>query len=277
MDNRNTNDVGPSKDTVAGATGGAGGAVAGAALGSLAGPIGTIIGGLAGAVGGWWAGRAVADSPVYNNDDDAFYQNHHQSNYGGAGTTADQSTGSRPSYNDVRPAYQLGHLAGANPDYSAHSFDDVEPHLKNAYSSAGQNDWTNVRQYAQDAYSRGRNVGGERLGGTSGGSMGGTGSMGTTGGNMAANSERIGFDSNDLSSGHSSGSSHSGTGMGSGMGSAATSGTGNSTLGDYGRDLKGGASRLGDKTADALDDFKDRIDGNPDSRPGRDSTDRSGR
>lgn len=220
MDNRNTNDVGPDRDTVAGATGGTGGAVAGAALGSLVGPIGTIIGGLAGAVGGWWAGKSLADSPAFTNDDDSFYQTHHQSNYA-SGATADRSTGSRPAYNDVRPAYQLGHLAGVNPDYQSHSFDDVEPHLSSAYSTAGQNNWNDVRQYAQDAWSRGRQVGSDRHG--------------------------------------------------------SSGGTGSTPLGEHGRDLRNAGSGLGDRIADAADDLKDRIDGNPASRPGRDSTDRPGR
>ena len=230
MDNRNTNDVGPDRDTVAGATGGTGGAVAGAALGSLVGPIGTIIGGLAGAVGGWWAGKALADSPAFTNEDDSYYQTHHQTNYA-SGTTADQSTGSRPAYNDVRPAYQLGHLAALNPDYQARSFDDVEPHLSSAYSTAGQNNWNDVRQYAQDAWSRGRQVGSERYGSTGA--------------------------------------------MGSSATAAGTSGT--TPLGDYGRTLRDSTSNVGDRVADALDDFKDRMDGNPASRPGRDSTDRPGR
>ncbi len=245
MDNRTNDEIGPDRDTVAGATGSAGGIVAGAALGSLAGPIGTIIGGLAGAVGGWWAGKAVVDSPTFTNADDDYYQNHHQSNYASLNNAADQSV-TRPAYNDVRPAYQLGHLAGVNPDYSSNAFDDVEPHLASAYGTAGHNNWTDVRQYAQDAWSRGRQVGSERLGSTGIGS--------TTG------SDRTAFDGSSVN-------------------------TGNSTLGDHGRDLRNSAANLADRAgnsaanladraADKIDDLKDRVDGNPASRPGRDSTDR---
>ncbi|MES2525367.1 MAG: glycine zipper domain-containing protein [Gemmatimonadota bacterium] len=257
MDNRNTGDlhnsgnVGPDQDTIAGATGGTGGAVAGAALGSIVGPIGTIIGGLAGAVGGWWAGKHLADSHAFNQEDDEFYQTHHQSNYSAtssATNTTDRSTGSRPAYNDVRPAYQLGHLAGVNPDYQSRSFDEVEPHLSSAYSTAGQNDWTSVRQYAQDAWSRGRQVGTQRLGST-GGAMGAA-AAGAAGVGMG--SDRTNFD-------------------------GSTVNPSNTTLGDHGRDLRAGASGLADKVSDALDDFKDRVDGDPASRPGRDSTDRPGR
>jgi hypothetical protein len=38
-----------------------------------------------------------------------------------------------------------------------------------------------------------------------------------------------------------------------------------------------GAERVGNKAANAVDDLKDRVDGNPSSRPGPDSTDSSRR
>jgi uncharacterized protein (TIGR02271 family) len=142
-------------EAVAAGTGGVAGAAAGAAIGSMVGPIGTIIGGLAGAVGGWWSGRAISEAATsYTNDDDAYYQNHYMNTSSGA---------SARSFDQTRPAYQLGHLAGANPDYRSHSFDDVEPHLSQAYTGAGYNDWNDVRDYARDAYARGREVGEERL------------------------------------------------------------------------------------------------------------------
>jgi len=172
MDNRDTGayrdagDTGTSPDTIAGATGGAGGAVAGAALGSIVGPVGTIIGALAGAVGGWWGGKHMAEPHVFNEADDAFYQTHHQTNYSAIDSESG-SLGRGRSYNDVRPAYQLGHLAGVNPDYQHRSFDEIEPHLSSAYSTANPPDeqqaWPNVRRYAQDGWSRGRESGAQRL------------------------------------------------------------------------------------------------------------------
>jgi hypothetical protein len=236
---RDANDSGLSQDTIAGAAGGTGGAVAGAALGSIVGPIGTIIGGLAGAVGGWWAGKNMADPHVYNQDDDAFYQTHHQSKYAAndAANDAADRVGAR-GYDDVRQAYQLGHLAGVNPDYQNRSFDDVEPHLSTAYSTTGQHDWQEVRHYARDAWSRGREVGSER-----------GGAMGSPEGPAI---DRSSFDGSSVNES-------------------------NTRLGDYGRDLREGTKNLVDRSADALDDFTDRIDGNPDSRPGRDATARPGR
>jgi uncharacterized protein (TIGR02271 family) len=142
---------------VGGATGGVAGAATGAALGSLGGPIGTIIGGLAGAVGGWWSGRAISEAAsTFNDEDDAFYRSHYESSTSGG-------TSSRSSYDDTRPAYQLGHLAGVNPDYRNRSFDEVEPHLQTAYTSAGHKNWSDVRSHARDAYSRGREIGDQRL------------------------------------------------------------------------------------------------------------------
>jgi uncharacterized protein (TIGR02271 family) len=46
---------------------------------------------------------------------------------------------------------------------------------------------------------------------------------------------------------------------------------------DAGSRARRGAKSLGDSVADTIDDMKDRVDGNPMSRPGRDPTDRPGR
>lgn len=207
-------------ETVAGSVGGA---AVGAAWGTLAGPVGTIIGGLAGAVGGWWAARSATEQHLFNVDDETYYRQHHQTRGAGASAT-------RHAYDDARPAYQLGHLAGANPDYGNKSFDEVEPHLRTAYSGAGQKNWDDVSGYARDAYSRGRTVGGER------------------------------------------------TAMASGlMTNSMTEGMEGTVKGDTERSLRDGAAGLADRVADAADDLKDRMDGNPASRPGRDATDRPGR
>jgi hypothetical protein len=220
-------------ETVAGSVGGA---AVGAAWGTLAGPVGTIIGGLAGAVGGWWAARSVTEQHLFNLDDEGYYRQHYESQ----STTADRPTDRSYSYDDVRPAYQVGHLAGANPDYSNRSFDEVEPHLRTAYGSAGQNNWDDVRGYARDAYSRGRTVGAER--------------------GMAS-----GLGTNSMTEG-----------MTGTLGSTSGSMTG-STTGDNERSLRGSGGGMADRVADAADDLKDRMDGNPASRPGRDATDRPGR
>lgn len=196
------------------ALGAGAGAAVGAAWGTLGGPIVTIIGGLAGAVGGWWAARSASEQHLFNLDDDNYYRTQHS-----ALGTSDRTN--RYSYDDVRPAYQIGHLAGANPDYGAQSFSEIEPHLKGAYSTAGQSNWDDVRGFAEQGYTRGREVGPSR----------------------------------------------------SSMGTAAGATAGTMSAMDRERSLRPEGGVV-DRVADAADDMKDRMDGNPASHPGRDVTDR---
>jgi hypothetical protein len=189
--------------------GGVSGIATGAALGSLGGPVGTVIGALAGAIGGWWSGRAISEAAAsYTDDDDSHYQSHYKltpsrtASAAGSAAVAGAAAGGTGSYDDVRPAYQIGHIAGRNPDYAGRSFDEVEGDLRRGWTSdvsTRHGEWDTVRHHARDAYERGR--------GMSGGSTG-------------------------------------------------AAGTG-----------------IGGRIANAVDDMKDRVDGNPASRPGRDATD----
>lgn len=135
------------------AVGGVSGIVAGAAIGSPAGPIGTIIGGIAGAVGGWWAGHAVAEAAhKFTHEDDSLYRERFESR---PDRFADRS------YDDVRPAYQLGHIASLNPEYDGRSFDEIEPELRHGWGNnlrARHGDWSAVRPYAEEAYNRNASV-----------------------------------------------------------------------------------------------------------------------
>ena len=134
-------------DKVGEAVGGVSGALTGAAVGSPAGPIGTIIGGIAGAVGGWWAGRTVAEAAAkFNEHDDNNYRMAYEAR---SDRLADRS------YEDVRPAYQLGHLASENPDYSGMNFERIEMDLQRGWTNdirAHHGDWAAVRPYAEEAY-----------------------------------------------------------------------------------------------------------------------------
>ncbi len=176
--------------------GGAAAGAAGAAIGSFAGPVGTLIGGLAGVVGGWWAGKsAVEASHKYSPEDDRHYRETYESS---SSKLADRS------YETVRPAYQLGHVAGLNPDYRDRDFSDVESDLEKGWTNdlrAKNGEWSAVRPYARDAYTRSR---------------------------------------------------------------AAAAGS----------TIAGAVRDAGHKTANAVDDMKDRVDGNPASKPGPDPTDR---
>lgn len=198
-------------DHVGEAAGGISGVLAGAAIGSLAGPIGTVIGGLAGAAGGWWSGRAVSEAATkLTTKDDDYYRSHYESS---PNRLADRG------YDDVRPAYQLGHLASMNPDYSNKDFDAVEPDLKKGWSTQDKakfGEWDSVRGYAKDAYARGRS------------NMSGGASTSTATGAAAY-----------------------------GAGKVANK-----------------AESAGRKVANAADDLKDRVDGNPASKPGPDATDK---
>jgi len=139
----------PKGDKVGEGVGSVSGVAAGAAIGSAAGPIGTIIGGIAGAVGGWWAGHAVSEAAhKFTENDDNYYRERFVNR---ADRLADRG------YDDVRPAYQLGHIASMNPDYNGRSFDEIEPDLQHGWGNdlrARHGDWSTVRPYAQEAYSR---------------------------------------------------------------------------------------------------------------------------
>jgi phage tail tape-measure protein len=142
-------------DQVGEGVGSIGGMVAGATIGTVAGPIGTLIGGIAGAVGGWWTGRAVTEAAsAMSNDDDSYYRSHYESS---SNRLADRG------YEHVRPAYQLGHLASRNPDYSERDWNDVESDLQqgwNADASQKYGDWSTVRPYASEGFNRGRSTAG---------------------------------------------------------------------------------------------------------------------
>jgi hypothetical protein len=199
MDNRDAKNpddrVTPGKLAAEGVGGAAGGA-AGAAIGAFAGPIGLLVGGLAGVIGGWWAGKEAVEAS-WTKDDDAYYRNSYE---GSPSRIADRS------YDDVRPAYQIGHLAGTNPDYRARDWNDVEGDLQRAWSDdvrTRHGDWQAARPFARDAFTRSR---------------------------------------------------------------SAIAGAG-ATVGQTARDI-------GHRSANAIDDLKDRVDANPASRPGPDATDR---
>jgi hypothetical protein len=199
VDNR---DIGKPEDHVtagklaAEGIGGAAAGTAGAAIGALAGPVGMLVGGLAGVIGGWWAGKAAVES-TWTHDDDSFYRNAYETS---STRLADRS------YDDVRPAYQIGHLAGQNPDYRGRDWDAVEGDLRRAWTDdvrTKHGEWETARPMARDAFTRSR---------------------------------------------------------------SAIAGAG-ATMGDAVRDV-------GHKSANVIDDMKDRVDGNPASRPGPDATDR---
>jgi hypothetical protein len=136
-------------DIVGEGVGGAAGGITGAAVGALFGPVGAVIGGIAGAAGGWWAGRTVSEAiESFSDREDEYFRSHYES--------ADARHADR-SYDDVRPAYQLGYVARHNPSYRDRSFDDIEPELARGWTGAVREragEWEHARPFARAAYER---------------------------------------------------------------------------------------------------------------------------
>jgi len=125
------------------------GGIAGAALGVAGGPIGLVVGALAGAVGGWWAGHGIADA-LSSQDHEAYRALYESS----PDRLADRT------YEQVAPAYAVGHLAAHNPSYASRSFDDVESDLQRGWTddvARRHGQWSAVRGYARTAYEHARN------------------------------------------------------------------------------------------------------------------------
>jgi hypothetical protein len=113
------------------------------------GAIDTIIDGIAGTIGGWWSRRAVSEAASnFSDDEDSYYRDRYESS---PRRLADRS------YEEVRPAYQIGHLARNNPDYQSRDFESIEPELRAGWAdtvSSRHGDWSQVREYARDAYTQ---------------------------------------------------------------------------------------------------------------------------
>ena len=268
-------------DYVGEAAGGISGGLAGAAIGSIGGPVGTLIGGLAGVIGGWWAGRSIAEAAKdYGDVDDRYYREHYESG----------SRVTNRSFDDVRPAYQIGHLASRNPDYRGRDFDTVESDLRRGWSDeigARHGDWSSVRDYAREGYTRGTST----LASTSAGAVDSSVRTSDRLDNVADRSahaadrvatglegavdnvkDRIhgnpaskpGLDPTDARAG----------GRNFAERAADTVRGTDDRVADTGTGLGDAARRGTNKVIDAVDNVKDRIDGNPASKPGPDPTDK---
>ena len=101
--------------------------------------------------GGWWAEREVsATVRQVTFDDDVVYRAHYDFS---PTRLADRS------YEVARPAYLIGHIAGANPMYEGLSFEDIEGELRAGWTEeirTKHGDWDSVRQYAKEAFARQR-------------------------------------------------------------------------------------------------------------------------
>lgn len=100
--------------------------------------------------GGWWCQRSVADVlALFSVRDDTYYQAHFEHAFAGSDDV---------TYDDVRPAYVLGHLAGMDPDYLGLTWDEVAPDLEHSWTLGAQSDWLAVRGFARAAFRRASSV-----------------------------------------------------------------------------------------------------------------------
>lgn len=111
--------------------------------------IGSIVDGIGRTVGGWWTGRAASTAASsYSDEDDSFYRDRYADS---PHRLADRG------FEDVRPAYLLGHLARVNPDYQGRAFESIEGELKAGWTepvASRYGEWSRVRGYAREAYTR---------------------------------------------------------------------------------------------------------------------------
>jgi hypothetical protein len=102
-------------------------------------------------LGGWWAeSQATAKVREVTFEDDVVYRAHYDFS---PTRLADRS------YEVVRPAYLIGHIAGANPMYEELSFEQIEGDLRTGWTEeirAKHGEWDAARQYAKEAFARQR-------------------------------------------------------------------------------------------------------------------------
>ena len=92
------------------------------------------------------------------------------------------------SYEEVRPLYQFGHMAGQNPDYQGRSFHEIEGELQSHWGteqSQQHGSWPDVRGFVEFGYS-GHHSGGSSSAASTGGTGGSSGSTGGSSGGFHA-------------------------------------------------------------------------------------------
>jgi hypothetical protein len=58
------------------------------------------------------------------------------------------------TYDDVRPAYVIGHLAGIDPDYIGHRWEEIAAYLEQSWKLGADGDWQSVSGFARAAFRR---------------------------------------------------------------------------------------------------------------------------
>ncbi|CAB5691491.1 Domain of uncharacterised function (DUF2383) [Delftia tsuruhatensis] len=124
--------------------GAAGGAVTGAAFGAMGGPAGAAVGAVAGAVVGGLAGKGAAEA-VNPTVEDAYWRDAYQHEpYYVAGR----------SYEEYRPAYELGWSAAARPDADFDAFESEWERQWTSRRGTSHLEWDQARPAARAAWDR---------------------------------------------------------------------------------------------------------------------------
>lgn len=151
MDENISNPKDPNRDPLSGTPGAhpvgtglgaAGGAVAGAAAGAMAGPVGAAVGLVAGAVAGGLGGKAAAEKVNPTAEDAYWRETYERESYFEEGR----------SYDDYRPAYELGWSSRATREAD---FNSVEPALASEWETRRGNsslDWMQARNATRAAW-----------------------------------------------------------------------------------------------------------------------------
>jgi hypothetical protein len=166
---------------------------------------GAVFNSMASMLGNWWSGpdaRQAATS--FGEQQDRECRRHFEARSSGR------------DYTTTRPLYQLGHVAGRNPDYRNRSYGEVEPELRRAWESSSDSSrygrWDDVSAYVKFGFDQG----GAGASGSAGGKAGSSGMGG--GGHIEGHPEPRA--SGSAGTGDSSGSERTGRRGGIERGSA---------------------------------------------------------
>jgi hypothetical protein len=106
--------------------------------------MGSVVSTAAGLLGGWWSDQTPeAMTKSFGEPEDRSCRTHFE------------NIARKNTYDNVRPLYQFGHMAGSNPDYQGRSFEEVEPELKTAWSGEAKTtygDWDDVQEYIRTGF-----------------------------------------------------------------------------------------------------------------------------
>jgi hypothetical protein len=131
--------------------GGAAGRAMGRGSDMAAGMIGSMLGTAMNQLGDWWTtADAQRAASSFDEGRDRSCRQHFEAE-------ATVNTESQRAYDDVRPLYQFGHVAGQNPEFRGRDFNEVEPDLQRAWGEESRQqhgDWPEVRGYVGFGYSQ---------------------------------------------------------------------------------------------------------------------------